>query len=32
MADRTVPERTGHLKVPGATLYYEVRGAGPLLL
>ncbi|MGW0959769.1 alpha/beta fold hydrolase [Streptomyces gelaticus] len=32
MADRTVPERTGHLKVPGATLYYEVRGEGPLLL
>ncbi|MFF1648307.1 alpha/beta fold hydrolase [Streptomyces sp. NPDC058240] len=32
MADRTVPERTGHLKVPGATLYYEVRGQGPLLL
>ncbi|CAM4195406.1 alpha/beta hydrolase [Nocardia ninae] len=24
--------RTGTLKVPGATLYYEVRGDGPLLL
>ncbi|WRZ94672.1 alpha/beta hydrolase [Streptomyces sp. NBC_01007] len=24
--------RTGRLSVPGATLYYEVRGAGPLLL
>ncbi|QIN84674.1 alpha/beta fold hydrolase [Rubrobacter tropicus] len=24
--------RTGTLKVPGATLYYEVRGAGPVLL
>ncbi|MEE1772338.1 alpha/beta hydrolase [Streptomyces sp. JV185] len=32
MADYAVPERTGHLKVPGATLYYEVRGEGPLLL
>ncbi|WP_326769506.1 alpha/beta hydrolase [Streptomyces sp. NBC_01591] len=32
MADRTAPERTGRLKVPGATLYYEVRGEGPLLL
>ncbi|MER6950891.1 alpha/beta hydrolase [Nonomuraea sp. NPDC000554] len=25
-------ERTGHLRVPGATLYYEVRGSGPALL
>lgn len=24
--------RTGTLKVPGATLYYEVRGSGPVLL
>jgi pimeloyl-ACP methyl ester carboxylesterase len=32
MADHMLPERTGHLKVPGATLYYEVRGEGPLLL
>ena len=24
--------RTDTLKVPGATLYYEVRGAGPVLL
>ncbi|MFF9349184.1 alpha/beta fold hydrolase [Streptomyces sp. NPDC014734] len=26
------PDRTGLLRVPGATLYYEVRGEGPLLL
>ncbi|MEU9621058.1 MULTISPECIES: alpha/beta hydrolase [unclassified Streptomyces] len=32
MTDRTAPTRTGRLKVPGATLYYEVRGEGPLLL
>ncbi|WP_371096229.1 alpha/beta fold hydrolase [Streptomyces sanglieri] len=32
MADHMLPERTGQLKVPGATLYYEVRGQGPLLL
>ncbi|MER5849634.1 alpha/beta hydrolase [Streptomyces sp. NPDC002012] len=32
MTDRTTPARTGRLKVPGATLYYEVRGEGPLLL
>jgi hypothetical protein len=24
--------KTATLKVPGATLYYEVRGAGPVLL
>jgi pimeloyl-ACP methyl ester carboxylesterase len=24
--------RTGTVKVPGATLYYEVRGTGPVLL
>ncbi|MFI7455538.1 alpha/beta fold hydrolase [Nonomuraea sp. NPDC049714] len=24
--------KTAHLRVPGATLYYEVRGTGPLLL
>ncbi|MFF3729163.1 hypothetical protein ACFYXM_02230 [Streptomyces sp. NPDC002476] len=27
-----LPDRTGLLWVPGATLYYEVRGRGPLLL
>ncbi|MFG3527378.1 alpha/beta fold hydrolase [Streptomyces sp. NPDC047917] len=32
MTDHMLPERTGRLKVPGATLYYEVRGRGPLLL
>ncbi|MER5367257.1 alpha/beta hydrolase [Streptomyces sp. NPDC002722] len=32
MADHMLPECTGRLKVPGATLYYEVRGQGPLLL
>ncbi|WP_413752116.1 alpha/beta hydrolase [Streptomyces sp. R-74717] len=32
MTDGTTPARTGRLKVPGATLYYEVRGEGPLLL
>jgi hypothetical protein len=26
------PTKTATLKVPGATLYYEVRGAGPVLL
>ena len=24
--------KSGNLKVPGATLYYEVRGSGPVLL
>ena len=28
----TVPMKTETLKVPGASLYYEVRGAGPVLL
>jgi pimeloyl-ACP methyl ester carboxylesterase len=28
----TAPVKTGYLKVPGATLYYEVRGSGPVLL
>ena len=28
----TVPVTTETLKVPGASLYYEVRGAGPVLL
>ncbi|MDK0523581.1 alpha/beta hydrolase [Streptomyces sp. ML-6] len=32
MADRLAPDRAGHLEVPGATLYHEVRGEGPLLL
>ncbi|MFD8825937.1 alpha/beta fold hydrolase [Streptomyces sp. NPDC059605] len=32
MADHMAPDRTGHLEVPGATLYHEVRGEGPLLL
>ncbi|MEU3656057.1 alpha/beta hydrolase [Streptomyces sp. NPDC032161] len=27
-----LPDRTGLLRVPGATLHYEVRGQGPLLL
>ena len=26
------PTKTDTLKVPGATLYYEVRGSGPVLL
>jgi pimeloyl-ACP methyl ester carboxylesterase len=26
------PTTTGTLKVPGASLYYEVRGSGPVLL
>jgi len=26
------PEKSNSLKVPGATLYYEVRGSGPVLL
>ena len=28
----TAPTKTEYLKVPGASLYYEVRGAGPVLL
>jgi pimeloyl-ACP methyl ester carboxylesterase len=28
----TVPVKTDRLKVPGASLYYEVRGTGPVLL
>jgi pimeloyl-ACP methyl ester carboxylesterase len=28
----SVPTKTEHLKVPGATIYYEVRGSGPVLL
>ncbi len=28
----TVPLKTERLKVPGASLYYEVRGSGPVLL
>ncbi|MFF3391932.1 alpha/beta fold hydrolase [Streptomyces sp. NPDC002669] len=32
MADHMAPDRSGHLEVPGATLYHEVRGEGPLLL
>ncbi|MFB7847915.1 alpha/beta fold hydrolase [Streptomyces sp. NPDC056053] len=32
MADHMAPDRAGHLEVPGATLYHEVRGEGPLLL
>jgi pimeloyl-ACP methyl ester carboxylesterase len=28
----TLPMKTERLKVPGATLYYEVRGSGPVLL
>jgi len=28
----TVPMKTEHLNVPGASIYYEVRGAGPVLL
>ena len=30
--DKTVPMKTERLKVPGATIYYEVRGSGPVLL
>jgi pimeloyl-ACP methyl ester carboxylesterase len=30
--DKTVPVKTERLKVPGATIYYEVRGSGPVLL
>src|SRR2546428_2415906 len=30
--NRTVPMKTERLKVPGATIYYEVRGSGPVLL
>ena len=26
------PIKTGTLKVPGANLYYEIRGSGPVLL
>ena len=29
---RTVPMKTENLKVPGASVYYEVRGSGPVLL
>ena len=28
----TAPIKTDYLKVPGASIYYEVRGAGPVLL
>jgi len=30
--NRTVPMKAERLKVPGATIYYEVRGSGPVLL
>ena len=30
--NQTGTVKTDHLKVPGATLYYEVRGSGPVLL
>src|SRR6267378_3499473 len=30
--EKTVPVKTSILKVPGASLYYEVRGSGPVLL
>jgi pimeloyl-ACP methyl ester carboxylesterase len=30
--DMTLPTTSATLKVPGATLYYEVRGSGPTLL
>src|SRR2546430_16809172 len=32
MTERTKTEAANMVKVPGATLYYEVRGAGPVLL
>lgn len=32
MATNTAPLRTSLLKVPGAQLYYEVQGSGPVLL
>jgi pimeloyl-ACP methyl ester carboxylesterase len=32
MSTTASPAKTDTLKVPGATLYYEVRGAGPVLL
>jgi pimeloyl-ACP methyl ester carboxylesterase len=28
----SAPAKTGRLKVPGASIYYEVRGSGPVLL
>lgn len=30
--ETAAPSRTGHLEVPGATIYYEVRGDGPPLV
>jgi pimeloyl-ACP methyl ester carboxylesterase len=30
--EKTVPVKTSTLKVPGASIYYEVRGSGPVLL
>lgn len=30
--NRTAPMTTQRLRVPGANLYYEVRGSGPVLL
>ena len=30
--NRTVPTKTDSLTVPGARIYYEVRGSGPVLL
>jgi pimeloyl-ACP methyl ester carboxylesterase len=30
--EKTVPVKTSILKVPGASIYYEVRGSGPVLL
>jgi pimeloyl-ACP methyl ester carboxylesterase len=30
--EKTVPVKTSLLKVPGASIYYEVRGSGPVLL
>lgn len=30
--EKTVPMKTSLLKVPGASIYYEVRGSGPVLL
>jgi pimeloyl-ACP methyl ester carboxylesterase len=32
MSTATFPVQHGHLKVPGAQIYYEVQGAGPVLL
>lgn len=30
--NKTVPMKAESLKVPGASIYYEVRGSGPVLL